>query len=116
MVGADGSIKSVVRKGDDVIDTATLGPRKGKRMRIARGQHAGMDCDVLAVDVDGQEGTPLCTCRAIFVQANLLPLCRQRLATYNPIQQLCAPHAPVRKATVKALHMCRSHQGQAAAK
>jgi hypothetical protein len=56
LVGADGAIKSVVRKGDDVIDATTLGPRKGKRMRVAAGRHTGVECVVRKVDVDGEAG------------------------------------------------------------
>lgn len=54
MVAEDGSIKSVIREGDKVIDTATLGPRKGKKMTIASGRHAGLQCVVRDVDVDGE--------------------------------------------------------------
>ena len=59
LVGKDGSVKSVVRKGDDVIDAATLGPRRGKRMRIASGRHMGLDCKVAEVDTGGHEGALL---------------------------------------------------------
>ena len=62
LVGADGSIKSVVRKGDAVIDAATLGPQKGKRMLVATGRHAGVKCVVRELDADGREGVLLCNC------------------------------------------------------
>ena len=61
LVGADGSIKSVVRKGDAVIDAATLGPQKGKRMLVATGRHAGVKCVVRDLDADGREGVLLCS-------------------------------------------------------
>lgn len=56
LVGKDGCVKSVVRKGDEVIDAATLGPQRGKQMRVASGRHAGLDCKVVEVDTDGREG------------------------------------------------------------
>lgn len=73
IVGADGSIKSVVRAGDSVIDAATLGPRKGKRMQVAEGRHAGLDCVVETIDPDGQEGAcaRLCCTTCLRCQSSL---------------------------------------------
>lgn len=56
LVGIDGSIKSVVRKGEKVIDVATLGPKVGKRMTVAGGRHAGLECQVKALSVNGDNG------------------------------------------------------------
>lgn len=72
LVGADGSAKAVVRKGDAVIDAATLGARKGKRMRVAQGRHAGMECIVREVDAGGEEGaTALCLCMPVIARSQL---------------------------------------------
>lgn len=57
LVGIDGSIKSVVRKGEKVIDVSTLGPKVGKRMTVAGGRHAGLECEVKSLNVNGEAGT-----------------------------------------------------------
>ena len=79
LVGADGSIKSVVRKGDAVIDAATLGPKKGKSMLVACGRHAGVKCTVLEVDADGREGA----CPSLLEQL-----------TFAEMLMLATAHAP----------------------
>jgi hypothetical protein len=56
MVGADGSIKSVVRSGDQVIDATTLGAREGKRMVVTGGHHEGLECIVRKLGVGGRQG------------------------------------------------------------
>jgi hypothetical protein len=56
MVGADGSIKSVVRSSDKVIDASTLGPKEGKRMVVTGGHHTGLECIVRKLHVDGRQG------------------------------------------------------------
>lgn len=62
LVGADGGAKSVVRAGDAVIDTATLGARVGKRMVVAAGRHEGLECVVRKLDAGGQEGASMAPC------------------------------------------------------
>ena len=56
LVGIDGSVKSVVRKGEKVIDVASLGPKVGKRMTVAHGRHAGLECEVRGLAVNGDSG------------------------------------------------------------
>jgi hypothetical protein len=56
MVGADGSIKSVMRSGEKVIDASTLGARERKRMVVIGGHHAGLECIVRKLDVNGRQG------------------------------------------------------------
>lgn len=58
LVGADGSAKSIIRQGDQVIDKATLGPKVGKQMTVAEGRHSGLQCIVRALNVGGNEGEP----------------------------------------------------------
>ena len=59
LVGADGSAKSIIREGEQVIDKATLGPKVGKKMTIAEGRHSGLECVVRDLAVGGNEGVPL---------------------------------------------------------
>jgi hypothetical protein len=61
LVGEGGGAKSIIRQGEAIIDAATLGPRVGKRMRVAEGRHRGLECIVQAIDPAGNEGTPCAT-------------------------------------------------------
>lgn len=56
LVTEDGSVKSVRREGDKLIDTATLGPKKGKQMLVISGQHQGLQCIVQTVVEDVSDG------------------------------------------------------------
>lgn len=56
LVGADGSAKSIIREGEQVIDRATLGPKVGKKMTIAEGRHSGLECVVRELSAGGNEG------------------------------------------------------------
>lgn len=58
LVTEDGAVKSVRREGDKLIDTATLGPRKGKAMLVIAGQHRGLQCIVQSLGEGDQEGAP----------------------------------------------------------
>lgn len=49
----------MVRKGEKVIDVASLGPKVGKRMTVAGGRHEGLECEVKALSVNGDSGAPL---------------------------------------------------------
>eukprot|EP00892_Ulva_mutabilis_P000837 jgi/Ulvmu1/10754/UM068_0044.1 len=85
LVGIDGSVKSVVRKGEKVIDVASLGPRKGKRMTVAHGRHAGLECEVKAVDVNGDSDA---------VRVRLFPSERDVTVSARDLAEAGAPAQP----------------------